>query len=298
MNPLPVKLNPAFIEVKVSNNSPNEEIAWDVQKWGYIDENEEVIIDYKYEAVSEFSGNYALVRSEMKWYLINTDGKILFTFNSGYDKLSFLGNGLLKAKRKKCGVINFSEEPIIDYLYDNIQNVNGFIVGNNLLDNESSGRWIDEGLNAKEYYAAQTNEAYIYSSSGKLLHKPEIVQQEVIAGQELPYDPCDYGFSFWEAIDYHNFALPQDIDGKVCFINSNGNPICAPIYDDYQIALQHAIVWRENLCGLLNKKGEEVLPIQFENIVGVDPGNPKFEVELNGLKYMYCVQDKSLALIK
>ena len=65
-------------------------------KWGYIDNNGNTIVDYKYEFAGELNkSGYAAVKDNGKWGAINSDGKIVidpkYEINESNGKVDFIG---------------------------------------------------------------------------------------------------------------------------------------------------------------------------------------------------------------
>lgn len=75
------------------------------EKWGYIDRNGKVRIDFKYDRANVFSEGKACVKLDNKWGYINTEGKsiIPFTFDEAYN---FIHGVSCVASNDKYGFIN------------------------------------------------------------------------------------------------------------------------------------------------------------------------------------------------
>lgn len=125
-------------------------------KFGYIDENFNVIVEPKYQMVKDFVNGIALVGYDIDdLYLINTKGEKLFKFPKDKYKLDPLAQitkeGLLKViKDGKEGCIDLKGNLKIDFIYDYVSNFNnGYAIA--VKDNktcviDSNGKLITDSL--------------------------------------------------------------------------------------------------------------------------------------------------------
>ncbi len=63
-------------------------------KWGYINDKGEIVIENKYDAAGVFSEGKAFVSDSDGWYIIDTDGKVLFStqenmFSGNYKEIAY-----------------------------------------------------------------------------------------------------------------------------------------------------------------------------------------------------------------
>ena len=249
--------------------------------------------------------HYSLVFKEGKWRMVNNAGVEVFAFQKKYRELALIGNGLIKAKNPspdngplRYGVINLNEEVMIDYNYESIELYNGYMVCSNL------DSWEDIEVDCIQYEEGeyiQHERLYhwrstVYSSLGKKLREPYHSHGYEGLGSTNP----DVGSYEGQDIFSCNsdFIIPEEINGKIRFIASDGNPVCPPIYDSYRFVsigaglgyghhIGAAIVNIEELSGVIDKYGVEIVPVMFDSVSLLD--EYKIEAVLKGEKYVYDV---------
>jgi hypothetical protein len=92
-------------------------------KWGYLDLNGNILIDCKFDEITEFdSRKNAIVKFNGKWGVIDNKGKsiIPFEFDSIVD-YSLQHNLIISIMEDKFGLIDFNNKIIIDHEYDKIE---------------------------------------------------------------------------------------------------------------------------------------------------------------------------------
>ena len=92
-------------------------------KWGYLDENGNVIIDFRYVEAKEFKNGLAVVKNDDKFGFINESGNVVIDFI--YESAgNFLDNGMaIVVKDGKYGVIDKNGNVIINFTYEYIKNL-------------------------------------------------------------------------------------------------------------------------------------------------------------------------------
>ena len=92
-------------------------------KWGYLDLNGNILIDCKFDEITEFDiRKNAIVKFNGKWGVIDDQGKsiIPFQFDSIVD-YSLQHNLIISIIEDKFGLIDFNNKIIIDHEYDKIE---------------------------------------------------------------------------------------------------------------------------------------------------------------------------------
>ena len=97
-------------------------------KWGVIDINEKIVIQPKYDKISIFYLNTAIVQSKRLFGIVHADGREVV--KSQWYKIERLENGnyLVTTKHEKKGLINESGEFLLRPNYDNIQDINNRVI--------------------------------------------------------------------------------------------------------------------------------------------------------------------------
>ena len=73
------------LDIKDGMGLVQNSVETDKPKYGYIDKNHNVVIDFQYDIATNFESGYALVQKSGKWLIIEKDGS--HTFDSGAWKL-------------------------------------------------------------------------------------------------------------------------------------------------------------------------------------------------------------------
>lgn len=95
--------------------------------WGFVNQDDKVVIQPQYEAATSFVNGVAIVKQSEKFALIDTGGKAITAFI--YTRLQRLAKGIyLVEKEQQVGLINANAEIILPIRYDYIESVeNGHI---------------------------------------------------------------------------------------------------------------------------------------------------------------------------
>jgi len=84
--------------------------------WSYIDSSGELATEKEFEKAEEFSNGWAIVKNSGKYGLIDTDFNIVIDYQ--YDALRKIDTNLFEAKKDdKCGVIDIADNIIVDFIY-------------------------------------------------------------------------------------------------------------------------------------------------------------------------------------
>jgi hypothetical protein len=116
-----------------------------IMKYGYIDNNGDVIIKPQYDHANPFSEGYAVVSKNDSFSIINEDNKVVYTLPEGYASYSYFKNGFLKIEKDgKSSLINKNFE-MCDKLFDSVENFNeGYALVINNVDNKLQYNFINE----------------------------------------------------------------------------------------------------------------------------------------------------------
>lgn len=198
--------------------------------YGYVDENDELRIDYKYWTASSFDkeSQLAIVSIAGSFGVIDkADNQIL---KIKYDSITRSYDLFIIELDEKYGIANNSGKIIVKPEYDSIYvHESGLII---------AGEIVGEKENIS-----------VLNHDGKKVNNKK-------------YDEALYYFHR----DYSQ-GIGIVIDGKLGFINKDGEEIIKPIYDDGKymryglFALQ-----KDDKFGLIDMNGKEILPFEYQNI--------------------------------
>jgi hypothetical protein len=87
-------------------------------KYGFIDEQGEVIIDFQFDNVAYFENNFVRVKLKDKWSLIDKKGNTYFSrMDSIWEK-----NGFFCGKiNNKCGILDTKKQKLLSFIYEEIE---------------------------------------------------------------------------------------------------------------------------------------------------------------------------------
>lgn len=91
--------------------------GWENGKYGVIDSNANLVVDFVYDRINRFYNGYAIVRLDGKSGVVNTKGEIIV--NLIYDDISDYKEGYACVKRGgKYGFINMNGDVVVDFVFD------------------------------------------------------------------------------------------------------------------------------------------------------------------------------------
>ncbi len=229
------------------------------EKWGYCNAQKEIKIPCKYIDAYPFSHGYGLVQDDAgKWHLVNSKGKV----GKGIDveSISILSPTLMVVfKNDKFGLMNTKGKALTECKYEEFINFYGTATATWAKRNGSYGILNKKGKEVlpAEYamvsgpdngtFAVKKGEKYaIYNEKGKALSgfvydAVNLLSDDVFTVKE--------GES-WKIID-KNLQLILNLGEKYSFVGNFENGLCRAS--------------AQGLWGLINLKGEEVIPVKYNS---------------------------------
>ena len=233
-------------------------------KYGYVDDNGKLRIDYIYDYAEEFSEGLALVMKNRKAYFINEGGFAVFNSKTSIYKYieGFKDGRALVRIGNKYGYIDTNGYVIIPAIYDDASsfkegkaavckdnkygfiNTNGKVVIDFLYDGANS---FSNGIAR----ISKNNKYGFIDSDGKKLTP----------------------FIYERTGSFSSGLCPVKIDGKYTFINLTGDFLLPPMFDwasDFTGELA-TISYNENF-GYINTKGDIVISPKYSSLSGFCDG--------------------------
>ena len=94
-------------------------------KWGYVDTNGQLVIECKYDEITEFDfENKAIVKFNGYWGIINQEGKTVIDFKYEIIRRYESKNNIIAKFNGNWGIINQLDKIVIDFKYDKIIDYN------------------------------------------------------------------------------------------------------------------------------------------------------------------------------
>ncbi|OGO88094.1 MAG: hypothetical protein A2Y24_07510 [Clostridiales bacterium GWE2_32_10] len=195
-------------------------------KYGYINSDGNLAIPFIYKDATDFFEEYAIVQDEIGIGGINKKGEKVSEFNK-YDFVGVLKNGYRKVnKDDKWGFINVAGKVTVPIIYDFVwpyAKANGYIPVKK--DGkygcvDVNGNIIEPLIHDEEVHVV--NESIV--ETNKVFAK--LVDNEII--------PCIYEM----AGDFNHKIAPVQKDGKVGFIDKQGNEVIPFMYDAFHFSFR------------------------------------------------------------
>ncbi|MBD5327055.1 MAG: WG repeat-containing protein [Bacteroides sp.] len=138
-------------------------------KWGFVDSTGTPVVDYKYDAVVPFDGNYAKICKNQKWGYVNRSGTEVL--KPEYQEITDFADGIARVmKGNKYGFINEKMEFIIPCKFTAV----GAFNANDLI-------WVADG-----------NQYGIYRKDGKVFIEPKFKKIGIFEPYERVFKKSDF----------------------------------------------------------------------------------------------------------
>ena len=236
-------------------------------KYGFIDQTGNVVVDLRYDYATDFSNGFAAVSTggfwdeyvgyvEGKWGFIDTTGKVVVPII--YDKVSNFSEGLAAV----VGGI------------DSIDNADGYL---SFVD--TTGKVVIP----PSYTSTMYENSYFHNDLA-VVTKGDFEDPDIFVIDKTGNPAFDFKYDYARLSGYSEGLLAVAVDGdwgiggpyywarsyndgKYGFIDTNGNEIVAPVYDyvnDFQEGI--ATVFKDGRWGAIDENGNVVVPIIYTDI--------------------------------
>ena len=223
-------------------------VALDNNRWGYIDRQGKVRIDFKYKAAKEFSGGLAEVQNhDFKTGFVNTNGDTVIPFQ--YNRVKSFSNGLAPVfLNGKWGFIDKSNNIVIDIKYEDAE---GFNEG--LLPVKENGKWGFIDTSGKMVIDFQFDYAYQFGEGLASVKKGDLWGYIDTTGQFAIEPQYEAAYRFSEGL------ANVSEDGKFGFINKDNELVIAKEFD-WAISFGSGLsrIRVGDKWGYINTKGEVI----------------------------------------
>lgn len=244
------------------------------KKWGTVHTSTKAQgLPFTYDRISFFSPTIVTIQKDKKFGLAYCTGKIIVP--PTYENLSSLNHSsqnnmfLVVKLNNKYGIIDTIGKITVPIIYDRLNNCND--CGNNLIKISTEGKWGQWGL------INLTNKIIlpiIYSEITPLYNNIIRVKTLSINKSELieKYGLIDSEGNFildttQDQIEKERYSsyIKYRKNGLEGLLTNEGKPFVAPIYNNIErFNNGYAIVKKNFLLGLINKKGKEIIPTQYK----------------------------------
>ena len=273
----------ADIQPLKENNTSNFIIKNEGEKYGIISNNNQVVLDTNYEQIKNvYTSNYYVVKKDNKEVLVKKDGTEIALDN--VDEITGIlkkeDGGIIFTKDGKYGVMNLSNETIIDPMYEDLRETKtGIFIA------KLNGKYgiIDEQKNEKLGFLYQNINYYekadLYIGEDESFTNTvidnnfEVKQTGILVDidedkgylelrQNDEYNYYNFKFETRKASEIftnHTLFLSKK-DGKFGFVDKDGNVVVDHIYDDAteQNDYGYAGIKKDGKWGSIDEKGNVV----------------------------------------
>lgn len=235
-------------------------------KYGYINKNGNVVFLLDCDSVSSFKEGLAYFSDDGKYGFIDKAGKV--EIQSIYDDAGYFQDGLAKVRRGlKLGVIDKNGRSIVPVDYDDVNFDSGYIIV------ESGGKYgcFDKSGNLifKPVYDSITMLSGKESAIVYLGDKPEIVDFKGNIEVSVKYDSIAYYGS-----EHGDGMIEVRLNDKVGFLDMSDFSEAIPTVNDWVSLFKkgHAVVENGNKYGVIDKKSNVIVPLNYDYIEIFDKG--------------------------
>ncbi len=236
-------------------------------KWGYIDTEGTVIIDYIYDKADFFKEGLAAVSSDGKWGFINPDG--IFIIKPQYDFCSGFKEGLSKVvitegNTRKTGFINKEGETFFRSFLNG--NAGNFSEGLAVFEKDGLYGYIDTNgnicINPQYTYAGEFSEGLAVVVDENCMYGYIDRNGQVKIQAQYPFN----GIEYLQYLDFHDGLSLVEIEGKSGFINTDGDIAIEAVFDNARNFSEGlAQVQTGGKWGYINTNGEWVINPEYKH---------------------------------
>lgn len=277
-------------------NDPSEGICAAVLQGmsGYVKLDGKPLLPFQFEFTGDFKNGFAIVGKEGYSGLLTAAGN--YALEPKYDALTWLGSGLLLAEmNEKFGAINTVGEIVIPILYDGIGELSenriliakngkcGFANRQGNIVIPLNYRYTESMLGNSVFKNAYVQLEYkgkitVLDSSGVKYTLPGFEQNGLPGNRLIPVQRNrKWGFAdlqgklkiacTYDAVrPFQGDVALFRLQNRIGVIDTAGNVIVAPVYDDIVFDRQVFVIRKDGKSGLLNKEGNLLSPCIYDRL--------------------------------
>jgi hypothetical protein len=289
-------------------------------KWGVIDNKNNILVDFKYDDIESFTTSQS---AQTKMLIKVKSGKLFGIIDIKkktstdifYKDIQYCGDDLFVVKRdKKWGIVNFNDEEIIPFDYDEITVINK--VG--LFKKSSKYKLIDLEDGFKELFKGESfcffnpfisiknkNHIYILNTESKNIYQINLnLNIDNVVSIKNSYLVCqsngnsgviDFKGNLILEFNFVKINIEVDSSDKTYFIaeydklkavyGENGKKIVNQMYDYIDLRSDCFIVHNDKKCRIFSLNGNDIVGDVFDHV---------YWTSLNGESYLIAVSSVDL----
>lgn len=238
--------------------------------------------------------------SEKYWLLINADSNLNYKFGLYdkynekeiipvlYDNLSYINDETIIARNGEGeGIININQKNIIPFKYNFIQYINdSFMIALN-----SDGKYGVINISNEEVLPFEYDEIHKVSESNDYCRLAKNNKSGLInTNNGIIVIPVEYESIYYVDKEYiENELVVAQKDDKMGIIDVNNKEVVPFIYERIDLTGSCFEVYKDGLAGLLDNKGNEILPTEAIDIMDVADGFITAKVYVENYEHKYAV---------
>ncbi|PWJ41880.1 WG repeat-containing protein [Sediminitomix flava] len=259
-------------------------IKFSNDKYGFLDENADILIQPTFERAGDFYKGLAVFRNDKKFGVINAKGEVVV--KPTYVSISNLEDGLFRVKNEDglWGAINSKGQNIIPFKYNEMgsfKNGKAYVIEDGLfgLVNNKGHLLFSPQIDCDFMGEFKNGIAPIYKGKYTINRGKEPVvryrtQGFIKENGQILVEPVYSSINKFEEIWAAKRGIARIVKGRsIGYINYNGNIVLDAIYERVE---NYEEVWAENrglarvkkdgLIGFVDYNGNEVLPIRYQGV--------------------------------
>ena len=241
-------------------------------KWGYIDTQGNLIHPIILEGANNFQDGHARVKGG-KGLCINTKGEYDGYIDCGpivYSRTPRGEHGYIYSKKEgnKVGWVNYAGKEVIPCIYDSDNRFGSYI------SLEDENQYIRVCLNKKYGIFNLRGEVILELEHDQVFERGGLWYSRInnkvalFAEDGRRLTPHKYD----ELSDFKGNILKSEVDGKFGFINKEGQEVVPIIYDDVKISSQgnYVILSLDNNSTMVSSDGKEICQLRYDGIDAIN----------------------------
>lgn len=236
--------------------------AFDGEKWGYLDKDGSIKLDFIYEEVTQFCNGYAVVKYDGQYNVINEKGQRYALDKNGLDQvIDISSSSVIGSKAGKCYIysrsLNLRTEEAFDAIY---VNDNGFYVV------KRDGKWAVLNKNLDTVVDYVLTDVAVGSTGNVFNGKYAMVKDGTGYYRIDSEGKALSEIRFEDAKGYEGgLVAVADANGKWGFANSAGEMIVDFQYEDAKsFSSSLAAVKTNGKWGYINRYNDMILEAKYE----------------------------------
>lgn len=237
------------------------------EKWGYIESDGDLLIDFKYEEVLDFAGDYTVAKADGEYIVIDQRGNKIAIDKNGVDEVTaMVGNKIAAVKGGRHFLFNRYFEPVVleDYP-DGFEGI--YLNDNGLVVAKAGGKWAVFSSNMKPITEFIYDDV-VLNSRGQVFTDNSAVVKDANGYFAINHEGKTYfetRFAKMKGFEGGLIAFSNG-DGKWGFVNSSAEVIVQPQYEDaYSFSQQLGAVKYAGKWGFINRYDTMVIEAEYEN---------------------------------